>query len=751
MRMRNVPLMIAGVAAVGAIVWIKVCTERKHAVDRIVSGRPPAVSVEMAAPPPEAPAVLPERASPLDLPRVGLPLEKMEYPFSSVPVPPRRRPETDGDAKAWQSRRSYVQNWAARDPEAAAQWAFKNMTNGGDLAFAMRTAAFAWAGKDPGEALAWADRLAHGAARESALSAVLESWARRDPAAAAEALAAVTNFSNASAALGCIAYHWSRKDQRAALAWAWKLPEGAGRTYALSNVAREMRRTREGGKPADGRETGNRITDPTIVALASLVNDSDRDAAARRIATRLPGGRETMPVIDLRVGWWASGNARDAVEWAKQLPKGRDGDQALAIVAQAAATKDPKAASEAAGLMSAGEKKKATVRRVAAEWAKTDAVAASAWAGTLPPDGTREAAVAGAAQPASVPAETAQPAASPAETARDPDPAAEIVFNDIFFQDVSLAIAVAEQLPDGEMREGVVHAVAVEWARTDPVAALSWATAQLPAGRVADTAEKAIVWEWTQRDFEAAAQWAGTLENAAGRERMQAEVALALVRSQPSVAAEYAAVLPPGETRNSSIGQIAYQWAARDVAAASEWAVNMSAADGRDYAVARVAACRAASGVDGAITWASSLPDGPLRDSALGGVAGVMALSDLNRAVSVGGGLSEGVGREQAFAAIGAAYGRKYPGPGTNWIYSLSQSRSRDAAAGAYAAAVSASDTRAACDVAATVGDPEIRLAALRKSLETWKARDETAATAWIASSALAADEKEKLLRELVR
>jgi|GEM_PF-5123537 len=717
---------VAATVAVGAVMWVKISGERNDAVERIIgdlNSKPAPCAVVVTGAPGRADVR--QHAPMPGLALTDIPPDSIVYPFPSLSVPgsKRGRPEVLDGKPSWREQRAFVRDWAARDPKAAAQWAVVHIKDGGDRAFAVRTAAMAWSSKDAKVALVWADGLTNEAVRESALCAVFDAWAAKDPAAAAAALSGIGDFGKRDLVLGSIALQWCRQDARAALAWAWKLPAGPGRVYALSNIARLMQLDKKSSVALDGK-----TSDPSLLALASLVSGSDLQEAARKIALQLPGGREVSPAIALRAGWWAVRDPEAAVAWAMQMPAGRDGEQALAIVAQALAPTDPKVAARIAALMPAGEKKNATVRRVAAELSKHDAAAAGQWAESLPADGSRESAAAAAAG------------------AQLPDPGAQFVLNDIFFKDMSLAVTVAEQLPDGEMRDGVIHAVAVEWARTDPVAAMGWAAAQLPPGRISDTAEKAIIWDWTARDPDAAVQWAVGLEGEIERGQCLSEVVQASARIRPGRAAELLEIMPAGDIRNFTVGQVAFQWAVREPAAAADWAVNLSTEQGRDYAISRVAACKAGAGVDNALSWASALPDGLLRDSALGGIAGVLAITDVERAGSIAGGLVEGVGREQALSAIGARYGRKDPAGGVIWIESLPLSRSRDIAVGSYTLALVESAPETACNRAMSITDTALRLSTLGSGVKTWAESNRTAAMAWVTGSSLSPSDKDAIL-----
>lgn len=601
----------------------------------------------------------------------------------------------------WKATRKFIADWAMSDPRGAAEWVAAHVPAGGDRAYALREALSRWAAYDPAGALKWAKTLAAGAGRDSALRAVFQTWAAMDPAAAAAGLAKTGDFATKELAVGMVAFYWAKKDLAAAIAWAWGLPAGPGKTTAMANILRQVnannraagRQVEEIGTVASGPANPTAY-DSAIRTLTFLLQAQNPGITPEAVAALIPGGFGASPALLVRIADWAKKDAISASTWAAQVAGDRERQQALATVTSATGQE------------------------------KTDPPAA-------------------AATPAVVATTGGQPASPEGSTGTKGQPATAA---DILAQDRSVAINLAEQLPDGPMRDGVIGTLAIEWGKEDPQAAVAWASEQLGANFVGDSTVRAIVWDWTARDPAAAEAWAMTLQEPTRQEQAIASIALSLVKTDIAAAARVAETMLPGERKFSTVSNIAFQWGRMDLGGATAWAAGLGTESGGDYALVQVAALKAVTGLDGALEWAQTLAAGSARDSALGGIAYFAAGLDVAQAQTIARSLPEGPGREKAIPAIEASLVRTNPDNAAAWLSTLPQGRSTDLARVMFADMTVAARPAEACAQALLVQDANLRLSLLDRSIGSWLGIDPAAASAWVNQSTLTVAEKQYLM-----
>ena len=502
----------------------------------------------------------------------------------------------------WMTLRAAVVDCAGLDPRAIATWASTNLPAGGERAFALRLALSKWTALNPQEALAWAATLSPKEGRESALRDIFYAWASQSPESAAEQLKSPQDFQTRSLAIAAIAYYWAEKDLNAATKWAWDLPESAGRTYALANIARRLFYSDgQAAKEWAQKLPESRARNETILEMAGLLAMKDPVAAADWLEKQIPGGPGPDPAFQILVARWAVGNQAEAVAWASQLPDDGTREHALATIAQALVPHQPKVAASVAVSMPAGQKKEETIYKIALDWARSDAPAASDWAAGLAAGSEQKAAqeAIAQAQAASEPPAATEPSAEPsAPAALDTATgnSANRLSPEVFQSPWWELVPIVEQLPDGVLREGLAHRTAVEWSEEDPKAAASWISEQLPDGRALDTALRVIVWNWTLKDAAAATAWAQSRPDAHTREHAVLSSAMALARSSPDPAILGGLLksiqdIPPDDTRRQAVGNIAYQWArtAADISSVTNWAAGLSEEEGRSIALEQIA------------------------------------------------------------------------------------------------------------------------------------------------------------------
>lgn len=472
---------------------------------------------------------------------------------------------------------------ARKDPRATGEWAIKHLPKGGDRAFVLRNAMFEWVARDPAAAFNWAEGIKGTDGRECALQAVFYAWAQSDAESASREAQRVEPFLTRSLAMGAIAHFWTEQDLAAATEWAWNLPAGPGQTYALANIARRLYHSDNEAAHAWALSLPrDAARDAVISGIASLVAPEDRDGAMAWVAQSIPGGVKPDPTFQIQLAKWALDNPGDATTWAAQLGEEEFREHALCSIALALIKSDIAAASSAVAKAPAGARMKQTAARIASYWAKHDSEAAAEWAGALADEEARDNALEAARSITETDEIGKEPRENPiadekSDAERPPgneaSPAADSpdIGPDIFHLPWRELVPMVEQLPDGRLRNGLVHKAAAAWGKEDPKGAIAWVEEQLPDGRAMDTVLRVIIWHWVARDGDTASAWALNLPDGERREHALATVAMALARHNPEEAGRPAEAMAAGEAKNNVIRNVAYLWGLVNSNAAGEW------------------------------------------------------------------------------------------------------------------------------------------------------------------------------------
>ena len=216
----------------------------------------------------------------------------------------------------------FVGRWAELDPQAAIAYA-QTLPAGTARNWAMTSAVGGWAEHDATAATAWVQQLPAGPARDQAMQTIVSAladkdpqaalaflqnlpagrnrqnlywpifsrWTMTDPVAAAERAMQMPGGANRDTALQVVGSNWANQDPEAAFAWANTLPAGQGRNNALQNI------------------------------LASWANKDPQKAAA--IITALPPGPVRDQSISNVARQWAQTDARAALKWTPGITAGR--------------------------------------------------------------------------------------------------------------------------------------------------------------------------------------------------------------------------------------------------------------------------------------------------------------------------------------------------------------------------------------------------------------------------------------------
>jgi len=434
----------------------------------------------------------------------------------------------------WRMVRTFLSAWADIDYEECARWSLANLPRGGDRSFIIQYTLGLWVGKDVQGALTWAQTLTIEQGRESVLNALFEAWAVIDPESAAKTLPSVANLNSASMIKGIIAWHWAQKDVDAATAWAWSLPRDSGYVSALSSIARFLFETDKARASKWAKAiTDSRMANPTLQRMAAFLTGSDSAEAVSMLAGKMPHSQGVLPEIQLFVVRWAARDPANVLAWAGQIAGSRGREAALSLVNKILPSSYQGESGNGAEML------------------------------------------------------VDQQASSDSQSPGDAGPGVVSVL-DILNYDLSVAISLTEQLPDGAERDAVMHSIAIRWAQDDPGGAAAWVMQQMSGDRALSAALRAIIWNWTEKDSAGAREWAGHLNDAGKHADAFATIAMSLARTDPPAAADIVEQLSCGDARNNIVSNVAFQWARVDRNAAAEWAGKLTVEQGREQALAAI-------------------------------------------------------------------------------------------------------------------------------------------------------------------
>lgn len=235
--------------------------------------------------------------------------------------------------------------WSTVDAKAAA--AFIDTTRPGGMMFAMTVSQVAtnWAANDPAAALAWAQVHRETQPSGMAMTGAMIGWWQRDHGAAEASAAAHLSTLEDRQIASTLASNIYNTDPQRAKDWVSHLPDAEARQQATSMLAITMG-----------------FTDPKAASDWAVTLPSD----VRQVT------------LDSAVAQWAASDLTAAGEWIKTL-NGPTRDEATSGYIPTLSSRDP--ATAAAWAMSIGE---GTIRnksldRVASDWLRKDAPAATAW------------------------------------------------------------------------------------------------------------------------------------------------------------------------------------------------------------------------------------------------------------------------------------------------------------------------------------------------------------------------------------
>ena len=254
-------------------------------------------------------------------------------------------------------------------------------------------------------------------------------------------------------------------------------------------------------------------------------------------------------------------------------------------------------------------------------------------------------------------------------------------------RDPELAIALLDQVPNEEGRRILVNSIGSTWAESDLKAALAWANQQTDS-KIKDAILVGV-------------------NSSRGKTDLKGALA-------------YAQSMPPGASQDSAI---------------------MEAFEKN---------CHAARGYQGALAMMQSLPEGRDKELAAEGISAFMALNSPRAAWDLASGIADSRLRQRAEQRVLIQLGfgsLTDPDAASQWMQSLPPGPPKDTLSEIISGPLAANDPQAAFDIAAGIGNSDLRTTTLKNVVEQWSKKDPAAATQWINGSSLPQELKTHLLK----
>lgn len=572
--------------------------------------------------------------------------------------------------------------------------------------------------------------------REPLLDALLRRWGERAPSAALAWLARTPDRKRHGLHRAAVVNGWVHADPESLLTWLREVPQSEDRRATLLTALPSLTRSH----PAATFELLER-TDPLLAAghygtLFSHWAARDPHAAAAKART-LSDTSSRHRALQAVVAAWSEYDPVAAFTFTRSLPRDAavlqptfrscsfalddpeaewiPGPPSSGSFAGTAlghlAARDPDAALAAIRTLPSRLERDAALHDIARSLAANDPEMAAAFAAGLPPSPDRTELL-------------GQLARAYAAT----DPGAALVW--------------ARQLPENSARHSALAAIAVRLAAADAPQALA-VLATLPDSSTRSFGVREIVQTWAHRDTRAALAWAQSQADPQLRHELLAAVAPQWARLDPAAVFTHALQLPPKQ-QASFLDDVGHALAAQGAGVIAHAASQVSDADARHTLLRSAMASLALSSPAAA---ADLLQRFPLPNASFiaSRIAESFASQDPDRAAQwaarLPGNLQAG-----ALPSIVRTWAWRQPQEAAGWLSTL-QPDLRDLAAGSYVDALAPTHPDLAAPMLATIGDPARRRDATERLARTWLRQDRSAADAWLASTDLSVEARQRLLR----
>jgi hypothetical protein len=243
-------------------------------------------------------------------------------------------------------------------------------------------------------------------------------------------------------------------------------------------------------------------------------------------------------------------------------------------------------------------------------------------------------------------------------------------------KDIDGAYRLAIALPEGKLQTDIFASIASALATDDPEEALEW-TMKMPGESLRNPAIKKLLETWAGKDPEAAARWA---EKEVPEENKVAFSGLARewAKKDLKAASTWAEQLE-GNSRYFALSGVADFWLQKDPVAGAEWAMGLRTDERSRILKGIVVYATGTLGVDETAKFAEQMPEGEARDIAMSAAASKLAEKDPDTAAAMVQGLPEKL-RIEVLGDVASEMARKNPETAVQWAMQLPKDGSRTAA-----------------------------------------------------------------------
>lgn len=202
----------------------------------------------------------------------------------------------------------------------------------------------------------------------------------------------------------------------------------------------------------------------------------------------------------------------------------------------------------------------------------------------------------------------------------------------------------------------------------------------------------------------------------------------------------YIASMPKGEdggrAQSFYTSMVANEMLEQGTESAKAWVDTISDPDLRSGALSRVAESAVRENLDEAVQWVTKYANDESAQRAISRVADEWAEKDPQAVLTWAEGLPE-TAKAEAYGQAFQEWARQDPTAAGEYLGTLPNSTSRDAAVEEYAQNVAREEPSAAIQWAETISDQESRIETITDVARTWYRQDQEAATQWLETSGL--------------
>jgi hypothetical protein len=293
------------------------------------------------------------------------------------------------------------------------------------------------------------------------------------------------------------------------------------------------------------------------------------------------------------------------------------------------------------------------------------------------------------------------------------------------------AFTLIAGLPESQFKANALREASAKFARANPAAASSAATA-MKAGRSRNDTIVIIANVWASTDVTAALAWTEKLPDGFAKASALDAIRYVWVHSDPMAASSHVEKLPPGTTRNNLIGNVAYEWTTLDTPAAIAWARHLPDGLDKQEALAQVAESWANRDPVAAAAFALNLPEEETRAQAGQLVAATWSKQDPRQAADWAARCGNTEVQKRATKEVIDIWAGVAPTECAAWIESLSAGPQREQAFRVFVTDAARCVPELAARCALRIEDEASRCEAVQECLPAWAEVDLPSATTWL-------------------